>query len=65
MGMVSNKEMLYHHCFSTLLWRCYLDGQVTQGGSKLNCMHQLLDYVDDVYIMGRSAYYKGKHRIFS
>jgi hypothetical protein len=50
--MACNREMLYYHCFSTLLWNMPLGGSKrTKEGQKLNERHQLLAYADDVNIM--------------
>jgi len=56
--------MLYHHCFSNLLYSMPIGGfqyanrrvQVNQDGMKLNGTHQLLVYADDVNILGGSIY---------
>jgi hypothetical protein len=48
--MVSNKEIFYHHFFSTLLRICYQEGQKNQERLELNGTHQLLVYADDVDI---------------
>jgi hypothetical protein len=51
------REMLYRHCFSTLLWSMPLRGfRVNQDGLKLNGTHQLLAYADDVNILGGSVH---------
>ena len=57
LGMVSNKETLYHHCFSTLLLEYAIRRvQVNQDGLKLNGAHQLMAYADDVNILGGSIH---------
>jgi hypothetical protein len=52
--MVGNKEMLYHHCLSTLFRVCHRRVQVNQFGLKLNGTHQLLVY-SDINILGGSV----------
>jgi hypothetical protein len=42
--------MLYHHCFSTLLW----SAQENQEGLTLNGTNQLFAYADDVNIVGEN-----------
>jgi len=52
--------------FSFVVEHAIRSVQVNQDVLKINSTHQLLDYADDVNIMGRSVTYcKGKHRIFS
>jgi hypothetical protein len=46
--------MLYHHCFSTLLWNIIRRVQENQEGLILNWTHQLLAYDDDVNVVGEN-----------
>ena len=46
--------MLYRHCFSSVL-ECTIR-KVNKDGLKLNDTHQLLDYADDVIILGGSVH---------
>jgi hypothetical protein len=43
--------MLYHHCFSTLLWNMPLGGSNKARKDKVNGTHQLLAYADDINIV--------------
>jgi hypothetical protein len=44
--------MLYHHCSSTLLQNAIRKVQENKVGLKLNGIHQLLAYADDVNLLG-------------
>jgi hypothetical protein len=49
--MVQYKEMLYHHCFSTLLRYAIRKVQENQLGLKINGTHQLLAYACNVNVL--------------
>jgi hypothetical protein len=55
---LQKKEMLYHHCFSALLYNTIWKVQEQQVGLKLNGTHQLLVYADDVNLLGENRYHK-------
>jgi len=57
--MVCKKDMLYCHCFSTLLEYTIRRVQVNQDGLKLNGTHQFLVYAD-LNILGRSVHTRKK-----
>jgi hypothetical protein len=46
--------MLHHHCFSTLLYNAIRKVQEHQVGLKLNGIHQLLVYADDLHLLGHN-----------
>jgi hypothetical protein len=54
--MAWNKEMTYHHCFSTSLWNMPSEGSTkNQDWLKLNGTNQLLAYADDINILGENT----------
>jgi hypothetical protein len=62
--MVENKEMLYHHCFSTLEYaiRTVKENQVIL---KLSGTHNFLAYVHNVNLLEDNIESKKKNRNFN
>jgi hypothetical protein len=53
--MAQNKELLYHHCFSILLYLANRKVQENQVSLELNGTHQLLVYTD-INLLGNNIY---------
>jgi hypothetical protein len=60
--MVQNKEMLYCHCFLTLIRIHHYECPRKPRGLNLNGTHQLLLYADDVNLLEDNINTKKKNR---